>query len=105
MAILRIEELESLARVMVGDGKSPNVYFVGVEGNLLMITLDVVSAYRFWQSLAHGQRVETSLEDRKIGVIASVEPEEDGSQRLTIRRNVELLPAKEKKSLRDAGLI
>jgi len=73
----RIESLENIARETVGDGKSPNLFFVSVEGNIGMITQDFLAAYRYWRDLP--RNIETALEDRKTGTICDTTPIEDGS--------------------------
>jgi hypothetical protein len=70
----KIKEFETMARSMVGDGKSPNLFFVGVNGVIVTISRDFQTAYRQWQELGDDQ--QTSLEDRKTGTIASVQPKE-----------------------------
>lgn len=78
---MKIEALENLARDMVGDGKTPNVFFVSKQPQgLVLVTRDEEAAYNYWQSLP--RNVETSLEDRSFGVIASTEPREEGSTQL-----------------------
>jgi hypothetical protein len=69
--------LEELAREMVGDGKSPDLFFVSVGGNIVMIAQDFHQAYYAWQSFSESMEIETALENRQYGVIASVEPEDD----------------------------
>jgi hypothetical protein len=54
---------------MVGDGGREHVYFVSVKGNVVLVATDAALAYGYWRSLA-STRVETTLEDRKIGTIA-----------------------------------
>jgi hypothetical protein len=68
-----IKQLNALASEMVGDGKSPNLFFVTVSGNVVLTATDFAQAYGYWKSLARGypKRVETMLEDRKVGIIAS----------------------------------
>lgn len=72
----KIRRLEELASDLIGDEKDPNLFFVTVEGAVVMITVDFKAAYEYWKFLSRAN-VETSLEDRKNGVIASVEPESD----------------------------
>ena len=76
----RIELLEKLASELVGDGKSPNLYFVTVEGNCVLVSIDFDVAYDYWKYLPRD--VETALEDRFAGIICSTEPIEDGSKQL-----------------------
>jgi hypothetical protein len=78
----KIIEFETMARSMVGDGKSPNLFFVGIKGVILTISRDFTTAYRQWLELGTSQ--ETSLEDRKTGTIATVQPKEDNSTILEI---------------------
>jgi hypothetical protein len=73
----RIAQLEKLASEMIGDGKSPNVYFVTVSGNVIAITINLSTAHQIWESVSNQRSHETTLEDRQTGVIASVEPESD----------------------------
>lgn len=73
----RIEALEAVARKLVGDGKSPNVFFVSLDGNIIMIALDFHLAYQKWKEISSQRTTETSLEDRQTGVLASIEPESD----------------------------
>ena len=86
---MRIKSLEELARDMVGDGGSPNVFFVCTfEGKrksrgVIMITRDFQYAYECWSKLSRRNH-ESTLEDRKWGVICSVEPEVEGGKKLII---------------------
>jgi len=73
----KIESLELMAREMVGDGQSPNLYFVSLEGVIITVTRDFRTAHAEWSSLP--TNVETMLEDRKNGVICDTSPIEDGS--------------------------
>ena len=72
----RIQALEELPRNMVGDGGTPNLYFVTVKGNVLLISQDFEIAYRAWREFSFPAKMETGLEDRQVGVLASVEPDE-----------------------------
>lgn len=75
----RIEELEALARKLIGDGGSPNVFFVTAKGNVTMITTDEEKAREAWRALADRFPLrECALEDRHE-VLASVEPADDDS--------------------------
>ena len=75
------KELQVLATELVGDGKRPNIFFVSIEGRTVVISLDFDVAYDAWAMFSDvGGGVEnTTLEDRQAGVIASIEPLEDGS--------------------------
>lgn len=86
---MRIEALEALASEMVGDGQEPNWFFVTLQGDVVGVTQDFESAYSQWDRLSRqSPRVECALEDRLTGVLASVEPIDDGSTTL-----VRLVPA------------
>lgn len=78
----RIKALETLASEMVGDGKSPNLFFVTVLGNVTMITRDFQSAVHYWQKLP--PLTQSAIEDRRTGVICSVEPDEITGKIVTI---------------------
>jgi hypothetical protein len=81
----RIGVLEDFASITIGDDKAPNLYFVTDQGVLVTITRDFDVAYAHWQTLAQrAPRVESSLEDRQHGVLASVEPDEENSNRLIV---------------------
>lgn len=71
----KIKELDALATEMVGDGQKPNVFFVTNKGKVTTITRHFETAHREWIKFAT-QRVESMLEDRQTGVIASagIEP-------------------------------
>ena len=64
--IPQVHQLNELARSMVGDGQSPEVFFVSVLGNVVMATTDPHAAYSCWRGYPNA---ETSLESRKFGVI------------------------------------
>lgn len=78
----RLKILNDLPVEMVGDGGSPNVFFVSLEGNVLLVSLDFNVAYHFWRLISSKKDRETSLEDRQHGTMASVEPLEEGSDKL-----------------------
>lgn len=79
----KIKPLQALATDMVGDGKNPNLFFVTEQGITVTVTRDFEMAYRQWETLAHTYpQIESALEDRKWGVITSVEPREQGVGRL-----------------------
>jgi hypothetical protein len=82
----RVTTLEELARETIGDGGSPNLYFVTDNGDVVTVTRDRALAYRHWRYLADQRPLrECALEDRKYGVICSVEPRDEGSKRLVVR--------------------
>lgn len=71
----KIQELQTLASDKIGDGKSPNLFFVTDEGIVVTVTRDFNLAYRQWLRLANqSPRRECALEDRRAGTLASVEP-------------------------------
>jgi hypothetical protein len=78
----RLEILDQMARDMVGDGERPDVFFVSVAGNIATVTSSFKTAYEEWVRVSWKAKIETALEDRLFGVIASVEPEDDGNARL-----------------------
>ena len=75
----RIKELEQVATALVGDGKSPNLFFVTHKGACIHISRSGDSAYRVWQDLP--RNTESTLEDRKVGTLCSTEPDERGKLR------------------------
>jgi len=83
--VKKIKALENLATDIVGDGKSPNVFFVSTQGVIFMVTTDFEMAYAAWQEVSDPPHVETALEDRQTGVIASVGPDEENGDRLTVQ--------------------
>jgi hypothetical protein len=81
----KIPELEKLARDMIGDGKSPNLYFVTLKGAVVSVDTDVNRALAAWRALAYAEPLrECALEDRLYGVLASVTPRSDEDPRLGI---------------------
>jgi hypothetical protein len=73
---MKIEAMENLAKEMVGDGKTPNLYFVSVfekenPRGLILISRDFEAAYHVWVNLS--TRIESTLEDRLTGVVCSTE--------------------------------
>lgn len=78
MKPLKVNHLEILAQNMVGDGKSPNLFFVSLGGTILTITRSWDTAYSHWKSLVSQYPTQESmLEDRRFGVICSVEPKSE----------------------------
>jgi len=74
----KINELEALASNLIGDGQSPNLYFVTDRGVVVTVTRSFEVAREEWKQLSRrSPRLECALEDRKVGVLASVEPESD----------------------------
>ena len=70
----RVSQLEKLATEIVGDCESPNVFFVGREGVIELVTTNFDTAYSYFSALPYG--IEKSLEDRRWGVIADNEIDE-----------------------------
>lgn len=80
-----IQELNDMATRLVGDAQSPNLYFVTDRANVVMVSADATAAYNYWLALAARRpHVESALEDRQHGVLASVEPRSDADGRLAI---------------------
>ena len=79
----RVPELQKIPVDMVGDGGSPNVFFVTRQGDVQLISIDFEAAYSYWKSISRQRDYETALEDRQHGVLASNGEEEleDGSIR------------------------
>ena len=74
----KIEALEELARAMIGDGQSPDLFFVTDRGQVVSVDVCHISAYERFIALAQrSPRKECVLENRTFGVIASVEPDSD----------------------------
>lgn len=74
----KVSELETLASALVGDGKTPDVFFVTDQGAVVTIDTDASRAYSVWVALAsRSPRRECALENRTYGVIASIAPETD----------------------------
>lgn len=62
-----LRELEALARKQVGDGKSPNRFFVGVNGAIVAVTGKLAEAKAMARALKSQGTV--TVEDRKVGLI------------------------------------
>jgi hypothetical protein len=78
----KIDVLQDLASEYVGDGlKADNLFFVTDHGVVVGVTRDFEAAYGQWKRLA-ASGAECALEDRQQGVLASVEPDDDGSSTL-----------------------
>lgn len=89
---MRIKQLETLASNVIGDGKSPNLYFVSeFSKGVVMVSRDFDAAYSYWKSLP--RTIETSLEDRKIGVICSTCPVADGAAKLVTYDDSQMVKA------------
>ncbi len=74
----KIDQLEALASAMIGDGKSPDLFFVTDRGRVVSVDVCALSAHdRFLDLARRSDRKECALENRTFGVIASVEPEYD----------------------------
>ena len=77
--------LQTLKAQLVGDGQSPDLFFVTREGSVVTITRDFQTALHDWQRLANSlPRIACALEDRLFGCIASVAgPSQDGERLMT----------------------
>lgn len=74
----RIEAIEAFASETIGDGKTPDLFFVVDRGTVITITRNFEIALREWRSLARRYPLmESTLENRKDGTLASVEPIDD----------------------------
>ena len=81
-AVAFLNTLDELARDIVGDGQTPNVYFVTSYGKVQTITLSSEVAYEHWKDLVYrAKQSEPCLEDRLVGTICSVERREDDGYR------------------------
>lgn len=81
---MKLKCLEDLATNMVGDGQKQNLFFVSLgKDGVQMITKSFLAAYDFWCNLPKNE--ESTLEDRRFGVICSVEPIDDDSNQLISR--------------------
>src|SRR6185295_1454724 len=88
----KIQELEALATNMVGDGRSPELYFVTDEGAVVMVSRWFRPAYDIWRYLSRQQpRRASALESRKIGLLASVGEDEEKPGKLVIRDDTEYM--------------
>ena len=93
MKLRKIETLETFASNVIGDGKSPDLFFVSDQGVCITVTRSFETAYRQWRELAHRSPfVECALENRTVGVLCSVEPTSDEpGARLEIRDDSRML--------------
>lgn len=74
---MKIKQLNQLATEMVGDGKSKNIFFFTVKGDVQLIGIDIDVVYKAWTDFVMSNpRVEAMIEDRKNGVVASAGMEE-----------------------------
>lgn len=69
--------LADLARTHVGDGGSPNAFFVSLASRVVMVSFDFLPAYQTWKAWSVPLEEVTALEDRQNGLLASVEPDEE----------------------------
>lgn len=80
-----IKQLNALATELVGDGQRPDLFFVTDQGNVVTVTTSARIAYDHWRQLAARRpMVECALESRQIGCVATIEPVEDGSPKLGV---------------------
>lgn len=74
---MKVKQLNQLATEMVGDGKRKNVFFFTVEGDVRLVGTEFNVIHSAWkQFVMDNPRVETMIEDRKNGVVASAGMEE-----------------------------
>lgn len=80
---MKNEQLEQLARTVIGDRRAPQLFFVSLRRlGVVTVSRSFDVAYAQWQDFARTNRSEQPmLEDRLFGTIASVEIEEDGGTR------------------------
>lgn len=82
----KIKQLENLAWTMVGDGRSPNLFFVSVQGAVVTITRDFAQARREFFGLFAENRVrELAVEDRQHGCVLTNEQDEENPKRWVLR--------------------
>lgn len=76
---IKIRQLEDLAAKTIGDAQTPNLFFVTRDGIVVLVSVDFVVAWHYFQQLASTgrNREECALEDRQTGVLASVSPMDD----------------------------
>lgn len=72
----KITQLQDMARDMVGDSGTPNLFFVTEEGVVTTVTRNLDLARQAWRLLPRNR--ESAIEDRQTGVLCSVEQGEDG---------------------------
>lgn len=78
-------ELDDLARRLVGDGRTPDLFFVTDDGHVVAVYSQFLRAYGHWRDLAaRTPRRECALENRTYGVIASVDPRSETDARLIV---------------------
>ena len=77
---MKVNELNALATQLVGDCKTPNVFFVTLKGDTILVAVDFAQAYGYWRSLAN-TRKECMLEDRMTGVICEAGPVYDDNDK------------------------
>lgn len=59
--------LNDIAADMIGDGKEPNLFFIAIKGETVMITNDVNAAYNYWEEESNDAAVP--LYDRTSGLL------------------------------------
>ena len=78
---MKIKEIEAFASKTIEDGKNPNLFFVSRNKiGVALMTRYFDVAYNFWKDLPRNE--ESLLEDRKFGVICSIEPKEENGKEL-----------------------
>lgn len=83
----KIKPMQDMPVTMVGDGGSPDVFFVTDQGVTVTITTHFGTAYNHWRRMARSTpKRECALEDRRWGCICAVEPvdETPGARLVTL---------------------
>lgn len=95
METTKIEVLQNLASQIIGDGSKSDMFFVTDQGVVVTVTRDFDTAYAHWKQLARRSPfVECALENRTVGVLASVEPDsDDDGALLEVRDDTRMLRA------------
>lgn len=76
----KIKEFESMATNLIGDGKTPDLFFVSEQGVIITISRSFDTAYNEWKGLP--RNIETALENRSYGVICSTSPDDENGNKL-----------------------
>ncbi len=89
----RFQVLERLASEIIGDGKKPDLFFVTIAGKVVVVTQNLEIARRAWEEFAAPMDIETSIEDRLVGTLASITPDPEEADGDLIRiENFDFLP-------------
>jgi hypothetical protein len=75
-----VAPLDALARELVGDGQSSNLFFVTKHGIVQTVSSEFGVAYEAYYTLRRQlPRIECALEDRQNGTLASFGPDDDNT--------------------------